>query len=138
MAQAPDPCKDLPGQSHHMMPAQLMERHEDFFTQIGFRLDDPANMVRLPRNGAEQTDMAQLCGETRPTHNGSHGKYSDAVDDKIKGIKEALDDGDITSVEARAKVQMLMNEVRSAISSGRFSGSINDPALAAYIRSLAL
>jgi hypothetical protein len=138
MAQAPDPCKNLPGQNHHIVPAQLMKRNEDFFTQIGFRLDDPANMVRLPRDPAEQADMAQLCGETRPTHNGPHDKYAEAVNEKIDGIKEQLEEGKISPAEAQAKVQALMSEIRSAIASGRFGGSLNDAALAAHIRSLGL
>lgn len=135
MAGAPDPCKNLPGQNHHIVPAQLMQQHERFLTQIGFQLDDPNNLIRLPTDATQQNDMQQMCGATRPIHNGSHGTYSQAVNQQLSRIEQQYVRGDITAAQARVKVDQLMQSVRSILNSGTYS-SINDAGIARQIANL--
>lgn len=135
MASSPDPCKNAPGQSHHVIPADLMKGNEAFFTKIGFKLDGGKNMLRLPNSAASQADMNAICGETRSIHSGRHDGYSKAVDEQIKMIKRDLSSGKLNSAEAKAKVDLLMNELQIALRSGRYQ-SMNDPALIRHINNL--
>lgn len=135
MAGAPDPCRNLPGQRHHIIPAQLMARHESFLTQIGFRLDDPNNLVRLPSNAPQQANMQQMCGETRPTHTGSHGRYTDALDGKLSRIEARFNRGDISAQEAMAQVRQLMSQIRAELSTGSHA-TINSQSLIDFINRL--
>lgn len=135
MANSPDPCKNAPGQSHHVIPAQLMGKHESLFTKIGFKLDQASNLVRLPRNELHRAEMKSICSEDRAIHNGSHGRYSEAVSKQLNNIERELEMGRISSHEARAKVDVLCRELSSALRSGNYQ-SMNDPALARFISQL--
>jgi hypothetical protein len=138
MAGAPDPCKFFSGQNHHMIPAASMQSNQGLLTAIGFRLDQPANMIRLPANQSQRSDMAQMCGQNRPVHNGSHGNsYTNAVNEQLGRIQRNLNAGSVTPVGARAQVNSLMNQIRDGLSSGRFT-SINDPQIAIFIRNIRL
>ena len=135
MASSPDPCKNAPGQSHHVIPADLMKNNEAFFTKIGFKLDDGKNLLRLPNSAASQANMNAICGEMRSIHSGPHGRYSNAVDEQIKAIERQLDAQKIDPAQAKAKVEVLINELQGALRSGRYQ-SMNDPALLQHIRNL--
>jgi hypothetical protein len=136
MAGSPDPCKDFEGgQRHHMVPAQLMADHEKFLLQIGFRLDTGENMVMLPKDIDQQQDIKDLCGETRPTHSGSHANYTGASNKHIEEIKSEVAIGRYSAAEARIAIGNLQADIRGLLGSGGFS-SINDPALANAIRNL--
>lgn len=130
MANAPDPCKDLPGQRHHMVPASLMKRHETFLTRIVFTLDHGANLINLPSTDAQRTGMSQLCRQNRPIHSGrTAARYENAVSDRLNRIEGDLNAGRITPEQAGARVRRLMDMIRSELESGRHA-NVNDPGLA--------
>lgn len=138
MAGAPDPCRNLPGAAHHIIPASAMAANQAFLTKIGFVLDQPANMMKLPTNSTQQSDMSQMCGETRPIHQGRHpNSYEQAISDKLQGIESRLNAGSITQSEARSLVNELMSKVRTEISTGGHL-RINDASLSHFIRNLRL
>lgn len=133
MANAPDPCNNLPGQRHHMIPASLTPIHQDFLKAIGFTLDQGANLINLPSTASQQAGMAQQCRQNRPIHNGRTAKiYENAVSRQLNTIEGELNAGQITRQGAAAKVQRLMSLIRREIESGRYS-NVNDPALARTI-----
>jgi A nuclease family of the HNH/ENDO VII superfamily with conserved AHH len=138
MAGAPDPCRNLPGQRHHIIPAEAMTANQAFLTRIGFVLDQPANMIKLPSNATQRNDMTQMCNETRPIHNGRHPQsYEQAVSEQLQGIESRLNAGSITNAEARGLVNELMSKVRAELTTGGYA-RINDSAVANFIRNLRL
>jgi A nuclease family of the HNH/ENDO VII superfamily with conserved AHH len=138
MAGAPDPCRNLPGQRHHIIPAEAMTANQAFLTRIGFTLDQPANMIKLPANATQRNDMSQMCGETRPIHNGRHPQsYEQAVSQQLRGIESRLNAGTITRAEARSLVNELMSTIRTELTTGGYA-RINDSAVANFIRNLTL
>jgi hypothetical protein len=138
MAGSPDPCKDFEGgQSHHMVPAQVMKNHEEFLLNIGFRLDTGENMIKLPSNDAEQQDIRDLCSETRPIHSGPHAEYSRAIDSRLAVIRSEYEAGNWSAAEARAAISNLQADIRGLLGSGSYP-HINDRALADAIRALVI
>ena len=135
MANAPDPCKNLPGQRHHMIPAALMEVHQSFLTAIDFTLDQGANLIRLPSDDAQKAGMLRECAENRPIHRGPTARiYERAVSSQLNTIEGELNAGQITRQGAAQKVQRLMSLVRQELESGRYT-NVNDPALSRAIAS---
>lgn len=133
MAGAPDPCNQLPGQRHHMIPASLMPTHQTFLTAIGFTLDQGANLINLPSNTTQQNGMAQHCRQNRPIHNGRTASiYERAVSSQLNTIEGELNAGLITRQGAADKVQRLMTLIRRELESGRYA-NVNDPALSRTI-----
>ncbi|MBX7483872.1 AHH domain-containing protein [Qipengyuania sp. 6D47A] len=140
MADAPDPCKTGDGQNHHIVPSSLMTDNKVFLEAIGFKLDDPANMIRLPQTEEPRTDMEKLCGELRPLHNRGHGKgkdYSNEVDTQLKDLAKRMQKGEFTPTEGKEKVGKLMDEIRGALRSGRYD-SLADRDLADFIGNIKL
>ncbi len=133
MANSNDPCNQLPGQRHHMIPASLMPVHQYFLTAIDFTLDQGDNLINLPSDGAQQTGMRQKCGQNRPLHNGRTANiYERAVSSQLNTIEGELNSGEITAQGAKDKVQRLMSLIRSELESGRYA-NVNDPALSRTI-----
>lgn len=133
MANAPDPCKNLPGQRHHMILATLMVAHQSLLTAIDFTLDQAANLINIPSNGAQQTGMQQQCKQTRPIHNGrTAGIYERAVSSQLNTIEGELNLGTISKEAASAKVQRLMTVIRKELESGGYA-NVNDPKLSQTI-----
>ena len=138
MANAPDPCKNLPGQRHHMIPASLMTRHQVFLTRVNFTLDQGANLINLPSSGPQQSDMQQQCRQNRPVHNGrTASHYENAVSDKLNQIEGELNALRITPQQAASRVDRLMSLIRSELESGRYT-NVNDPNLARAISGMRL
>lgn len=147
-----DQCKDMPGQRHHEIPAELMEKHADFLNKIGYSLDyglsrpnaraphsgEPEAIIRLPTNEAERAAMSAVpgCGD-RTIHNGSHSEYAKAVDEQLQKIKDRFNRGQLNREQARAAVGRLLDGTRNLLQSGQFP-HVNDAALARAIRNLAL
>lgn len=133
---APDPCRDMKGQRHHIIPAEAMAGHQKFLAQIGFALDQPANMIRLPSDGKMQQEMKEFCDQKRPIHLGRHPTdYRNAISDKLTQIESRLNSGQINNAQARGEVNRLMGEIRAELSSSRH-GFVNDASVIRFIRSL--
>jgi hypothetical protein len=134
MAGAPDPCGNLPGQRHHILPAEIMSANQQFLTRIGFKLDQPANMMKLPANQSQRNNMAEMCGENRPIHSGRHPReYGNAVSEQLR----AIEGRGLGASESRELVNRLMSAIRTELSSGGYS-SVSDPRLANFIRAIRL
>ena len=136
MANSADACGDMPGQRHHEIPAELMDKHARFLNKIGYSLDyglsrpnaranptgEPEAVIRLPRNAEEQAAMMDAmpgCGK-RTIHNGSHPEYAKAVDEQLKKIEEPFNNGELDRDQARAAVGRLLDGIRNLLQSGRF------------------
>lgn len=136
MAGAPDPCRNASGPQHHIIPAELMTRHQSFLTKINFTLDQPANIIRLPGNRDQRQEMKELCGQWRPLHAGRHTRdYGNAISEKLTNIESRLNSGQINQVQARNEVGRLMSEIRAELSTSRHA-LVNDASVSNFIRSL--
>lgn len=136
MAGAPDPCKNAGGQQHHIIPAELMVKHQQFLTRINFVLDQPANIIRLPGDAPQRSDMEKLCGELRPLHRGRHpDAHKNAISDKLSQIENRMNSGQLSPAQARGEVNRLMSEIRAELSSTRHA-MVNDISVANFIRML--
>lgn len=136
MAGAPDPCRNASGPQHHIIPAELMTRHQSFFTKINFTLDQPANIIRLPGNRDQRQEMKDLCGQWRPLHAGRHTRdYGNAISEKLTNIERRLNSSQINQVQARNEVGRLMSEIRAELSISRHA-LVNDVSVSNFIRSL--
>lgn len=70
-------------------------------------------------SSAEEHDaMRDLCGENRPRHRGSHGNYSDAVNQRIGAIRNSFEGGNLTVQEARAQIRALQQEIQVELRTG--------------------
>jgi hypothetical protein len=151
MAKSADPCKNMPGERHHEIPAELMDKHADFLNKIGYSLDyglsranaraphsgEAEALIRLPSSDSERIAMSTIpgCGD-RTIHNGSHGEYAKAVDEQLGKIETEFRAGRLDEAGARASVGRLLDGVRNLLRN-RFA-NMNDPALVQAIRNLAL
>jgi A nuclease family of the HNH/ENDO VII superfamily with conserved AHH len=134
MAGAPDPCRNLPGERHHIIPAEIMGSHSAFLTRVGFKLDQSANMIKLPRDGQQRSDMQSLCQETRPVHSGRHpADYGRAIGERLREIESR----NLSAADSRVAINRLMSEIRQVMVSGNYA-KVNDPNLVQFIRSLKL
>ena len=97
MADSDDPCRHLPGEDHHILPAGVMRPNQAFLNSIGFRLDSPENLIRLPADDRQRDVMSEMCGESRSTHRGRHPKaYENAIDRHLQQIGEDFSAGRIS------------------------------------------
>jgi len=84
---------------HHLIPANVWKDKlylVQLAGQAGWKVDDPDNLIDLPRNAVQQARM----GGFLPIHNASHGVYDDDATRLIEA-QEAASPKPITPVQAR-------------------------------------
>jgi len=84
---------------HHFIPANVWKDKlylVELAYEAGWRVDDPDNLIDLPRDPVQQARM----GGFLPIHNGSHSKYDDDAM-RIIEAQEAASSKPITPVQAR-------------------------------------
>ena len=92
-------------QVHHVLPKNVPNR--EFLDELGIDINDPQNLKPLPCNGT-------TCGDL-PTHQGSHGNYSDAIGEMLQRIE----DSGGSPASQRDQVAALLQRAHEALHSGQ-------------------
>ena len=70
--------------NHHIIPQQIGNVFSNFFIDVGFVINNPANILPLPNN----LQIAQATGDA--LHLGSHPAYSNFVRDLVSQIQDTF------------------------------------------------
>ncbi|NJM80648.1 MAG: hypothetical protein HC854_15430 [Flavobacterium sp.] len=112
-------------QAHHIIPRELRGAFDDFFRRIGFNIENGArNGIMVPPDIATRTaaitshpNLASHFGNSA-LHLGSHPSYTLRIEAELIPIRNALNTGAITEVQALSQVDSLIARARTAISNG--------------------
>ncbi|MCW3162441.1 eCIS core domain-containing protein [Chryseobacterium oryctis] len=112
-------------QAHHIVPRELRGAFDDFFTRIGFNIEDGARngiMVApdLSTRAAAITLNPSLASQfgNSALHLGSHPNYTARMASELTTIRTALDANLITEAQALSRLDAVIGRARTAISNG--------------------